>query len=60
MGAWALNCITLFVLLYLVVSGEQMPTWRDLLLTINALLLALVPAILYAWFLRANGQGSHG
>lgn len=60
MAAWAINCITLFILLYLLIAGEPIPAWRDLLTTINALLLAAVPLALYAWFLKVNGQGNHG
>ena len=60
MLAWTVNCITLSILLYLWMTGEPFPAWRDLLTTINAFLLALVPAVLYVWFLKVNGQGNHG
>jgi len=55
MIAWALNCITLLLLLYLMVSDLAIPPWRDAVTTVNALLLALIPAVLYVWFLRENG-----
>ena len=60
MAAWAVNCVTLLVLIYLLITGEPLPAWRDLLTTINALLLAAIPIALYAWFLKVNGQGNHG
>jgi len=56
MVAWALNCITLLILLSLMLAGGDVPVWRDLLTTTNALLLAVMPAMLYAWFLKVNGR----
>lgn len=55
MVAWAVNCVTLLLLLYILTSSGEFPLWRDLVTTINALLLAAVPAALYAWFLKENG-----
>ena len=60
MVAWALNCITLAILLYLLMSGQPVPEWRDSLTTLNAMLLAFMPIALYLWFLRANGQDERG
>ena len=60
MGAWTVNCISLFLLLFFAVSGEPSPSWRDMLMTVNALLLAAIPVLLYGWFLKVNGTGDHG
>ena len=60
MLAWAVNCITLAILLYLLMAGQPIPEWRDSLTTLNAILLASMPAVLYLWFLRANGQDKRG
>ena len=56
MFAWVLNCLTLAVMLYLKLGGidwsavASEPVW-----TVNAVILALTPLVLYVWFLRQNG-----
>lgn len=55
MGAWLVNCVTLAALLYLSVTGAALPSWRGWLLMINAILLAVMPMIIYFWFAR-NGN----
>ena len=59
MIAWAVNAAVLFALLYAHLQIEDCPAWRDWVTLINALLLLVVPMILYAWFLRVNGHGNH-
>ena len=57
MAAWALNCATLFIMLYLKVEGVEWaavaaaPIW-----TVNALILAISPLVLYFVFLHLNGR----
>ena len=55
MIAWAVNCASLLVLLYVLTTGAEAPPWRDGLLTINAALLAAAPTALYLWFPRTGG-----
>jgi len=55
MIAWAINCASLLVLLYILATGAEAPPWRDALLTLNAVLLAAAPTALYFWFPRAGG-----
>ena len=59
MIAWAVNAAVLFALLYAHLQIGDFPPWRDMVTLINALLLAIVPTMLYVWFLRVNGQGDH-
>ncbi len=57
MLAWALNCLTLFVMLFMKIQGLEgaesvvAPLW-----SVNAAILVAGPLVLYAWFLRANGR----
>lgn len=49
--AWAVNALILLMLLiHLTATGDADPTWRSPLLTINAVLLAAAPVLLYALF----------
>ena len=57
MVAWSVNAATLFLLLLFVQMTGATPNWRDIITTINALLLAVVPVVLYLWFWRdRNGR----
>ena len=54
MLAWAVNSVTLFLLLFFVQFTGAVPVWRDIITTINAILLATVPVVLYIFFLRGR------
>lgn len=59
MIAWVVNAAMLLSFLgHEVATGTRAP-WRSIATTINAILIVAIPSILYAWFLRVNGQGKH-
>ena len=56
MVGWALNTALLgALLLYLQFTGMRFPVWRDVALSLNALLLAACPVALYVVLMRDNG-----
>jgi len=61
MVGWVVNCGTLGVMLvYTLATGFPLPPWRNALLTVNAVLLGLLPAGLYLFFLYLKPEGEDG
>lgn len=58
MAAWAFNCLSFGVMLGVKVwTGETPASLAGPLWTVNALLLAMIPWILYGWFtVERNGN----
>jgi len=51
MLGWAINCMWMFTLLaYFLITGISRPDWSGPIFLLNALLLAVAPALLYALF----------
>lgn len=59
MLAWSVNAVMLFLLLFFsTILGSSLP-WRDAILTVNAVLIPVVPGALYLWFLRDRNGNTH-
>lgn len=58
MGAWLLNSLILLsYLLWRTFTGETSAPWQEVTTTLNAVLLALCPAVLYVYLGRVDGKG---